>query len=219
MADSVFDGLSRPNLFPYTAVVSGLAKADRLLEAAVEAFVRLMSSGIQPNEVELGLPVNSSVAETGHLESVSFRMHSWMMWRPCLRIWTRGIRAYAEFGLIDTAVELFHIMPEKTRVSRNALLAELCENGKAFEVLDLFISIVGKGLELTDYTLTTVAKACGLLGAGKLCQQLQGFIIEFGLLANACVEAALLDMCTHCGRTVDAGKMFKRWKDVQTVAF
>ncbi|KAI6667992.1 hypothetical protein NL676_003728 [Syzygium grande] len=44
-------GLSHPNLFPYTAVVSGLAKADRRLEAAVEAFVRLMSSGIQPNEV------------------------------------------------------------------------------------------------------------------------------------------------------------------------
>ncbi|KAI6679091.1 hypothetical protein NL676_039887 [Syzygium grande] len=135
-----------------------------------------------------------------------------MMWRPCLRIWMRGIRAYAEFGLIDMAVELFHIIPEKNCVSRNAaLLAGLCENGKAFEVLDLFISIVGEGLELTDYTLTTVATVCGLLGAGKLFEQLQGFIIEFGLLANACVEAALLDMCTHCGRTVDAGKMFKRW--------
>ena len=121
------------------------------------------------------------------------------------------IRAYAEFGLIDTAMGMFHIMPEKNCVSRNALLAGLCENGEAFEVLDSFIGMVGEGLELTDYTVTTVAKACGLLGAGKLCEQLQGFIIEYRLLANACVEAALLDMCNHCGRTVDAGKMFKRW--------
>ncbi|KAF7848553.1 hypothetical protein BT93_L1856 [Corymbia citriodora subsp. variegata] len=130
-AYSVFDGLPHPNVVSYTAVVSGLAKADRGLEA-VEVFFRLMGSG-------------------------------------------------------------------------------LCKNGKASEVLDLFISMVEDGLELTDYTLTTVAKACGLLGAGKLSEQLQGFIIKFGPLANACVEAALLDMCTHCGRMVDAGKMFKRW--------
>ncbi|KAI6679039.1 hypothetical protein NL676_039835 [Syzygium grande] len=149
MADSVFDGLSHPNLFPHTAVVSGLGKADPRLEAAVEAFFRLMSS----------------------------------------------------------AMGTFHIMPEKNCVSRNALLAGFCVNGKAFAVLDLFISMVGEGSELTDHTLTTVAKACGLLRTGKLCEKLQGFIIEFSLLANACVEAASLDMCTHCGRTVDAGKM------------
>ncbi|KAI6703127.1 hypothetical protein NL676_012263 [Syzygium grande] len=117
------------------------------------------------------------------------------------------IRAYVDFGLIDTAMGTFHIMPEKNCVSHNALLAGFCVNGKAFAVLDLFVSMVGEGLELPDHTLTTVAKACGLLGAGKLCEKLQGFIIKFVLLANACVEAALLDMCTHCGRTMDAGKM------------
>ncbi|KAI6704262.1 hypothetical protein NL676_013398 [Syzygium grande] len=125
--------------------------------------------------------------------------------------WTEMIRAYAEFGLIDMAMEMFNIMPEKNCVSHNALLAGICANDKAFEVIDLFISMVEEGLELTDYTLTTVAKACGLLGAAKLSEQLQGFIIVFVLLANACVEAALLDMCTHCGRMVDAGKMFKWW--------
>ncbi|KAL3716455.1 hypothetical protein ACJRO7_008110 [Eucalyptus globulus] len=343
-AYGVFGGLSRPNVVSYTAVVSGLAKADRGLEA-VEVFFRLMGSGIHPNEysfvailtacirmteLELGLQVHALVAKTGYLESTFVSNALMGMYNKCecldsalalfdempkrdvaswntvvsglvkaqmyerafesfrqmdqidgfrvdhmtlsvlltactdtgslirgkeihahaIRIgmetdlsvnnaligfyikcgtiddvealfekmatrdvitWTEMIRAYAEFGLIDLAMEIFHIMPEKNCVSRNALLAGLCENGQAFEVLDLFISMVEEGLELTDYTLTTVAKACGLLGQGKLSKQLQGFIIKFGLLANACVEAALLDMCTRCGRMVAAGKMFKRW--------
>ncbi|XP_030534293.1 pentatricopeptide repeat-containing protein At5g03800 [Rhodamnia argentea] len=343
-AYSVFDGLSHPNVVSYTAVVSGLAKAGRGLEA-VEVFFRLISSGIQPNEysfvailtacirlteLELGLQVHALVAKTGYLESVFVSNALMGMYSKCecldsvlelfdempnrdiaswntvvsglvkaqmyqrafesirqmdqndvfrvdymtlsalltactdtsslirgkeihahaIRIgmetdlsvnnalmgfytkcgtiddvealfekmamrdvitWTEMIRAYADFGLIDMAMEMFHTMPEKNCVSRNALLAGLCENGKAFEVLDLFISMLEEGLELTDYTLTTVAKACGLLGAGKLSEQLQGFIVKFGLLENACAEAALLDMCTRCGRMVDAGKMFKRW--------
>ncbi|XP_039161196.1 pentatricopeptide repeat-containing protein At5g03800-like [Eucalyptus grandis] len=343
-AYGVFGGLSRPNVVSYTAVVSGLAKADRGLEA-VEVFFRLMGSGIHPNEysfvailtacirlteLDLGVQVHALVAKTGYLESTFVSNALMAMYNKCecldsalalfdempkrdvaswntvvsglvkaqmyerafesfrqmdqidgfrvdhmmlsvlltactdasslirgkeihahaIRIgmetdlsvnnaligfyikygtiddvealfekmatrdvitWTEMIRAYAEFGLIDLAMEIFHIMPEKNCVSHNALLAGLCENGKAFEVIDLFISMVEEGLELTDYTLTTVAKACGLLGEGKLSEQLQGFIIKFGLLANACVEAALLDMCTHCGRMVAAGKMFKRW--------
>ncbi|KAL3714966.1 hypothetical protein ACJRO7_006814, partial [Eucalyptus globulus] len=40
--------------------------------------------------------------------------------------WTQMIRAYAEFGLID-------IMPEKNCVSCDALLAGVCDHGKAFE--------------------------------------------------------------------------------------
>lgn len=125
--------------------------------------------------------------------------------------WTEMITAYMEFGLVDTAVEIFEKMPMKNSVSYNALLAGFCRNGEGLRALDLFTKMVEEGVELTDFTLTSVVNACGLLMDCKISEQIHGFISKIGFGSNAFTEAALLDMCTRCGRMADAKKMFQRW--------
>ena len=63
-------------------------------------------------------------------------------------------------------------------------------------------------MELTYFTLTSVLNACGLLMEAKIRRQIHGFILKVGFGSNACIIAALLNMCTRCGRMVDAQKMF-----------
>ena len=63
-------------------------------------------------------------------------------------------------------------------------------------------------MELIEFTLTSVLNACGLLMEAKISEQIQGFILKVGFGSNACMEAALPNMCTWCGRMADARKMF-----------
>ncbi|KAJ4830860.1 hypothetical protein Tsubulata_040378 [Turnera subulata] len=125
--------------------------------------------------------------------------------------WTEMVTAYAEFGFLDLAVEIFEKMPQKNSVSYSALLAGFCKNGEGSKALDLFIDMLREGVELTDFTFTSIAKACGLLMSSETSRQIQGLIIKFGYGSSACVQAALLDMCARCGRMNDAEKMFLGW--------
>lgn len=125
--------------------------------------------------------------------------------------WTEMVTAYMEFGLLDMAVEIFEKMPEKNCVSYNALLAGFCRNGEGLKSLELFVNMVENGLELTDFTLTSVVRACGLLMESSISEQIHGFCMKFGFGSNARIEAALLDMCTKCGRMSDAERIFCRW--------
>ncbi|KAF2289807.1 hypothetical protein GH714_038710 [Hevea brasiliensis] len=125
--------------------------------------------------------------------------------------WTEMIIAYMEFGYVDMAVEVFEKMPERNSVSYNALLTGFCKNGEELKALEFFIKMVREGVELTDFTLTSVINACGMLMEFEISRQIHGFIIKFGFGSNAFIEAALLDMCTRCGRMNDAEKMFHSW--------
>ncbi|XP_017977515.1 PREDICTED: pentatricopeptide repeat-containing protein At5g03800 [Theobroma cacao] len=125
--------------------------------------------------------------------------------------WTEMISAYMEFGLVDFAVEVFDKMPEKNCVSYNALMAGFCRNGEGLKAVKLFIEMVEEGLELTDFSLSSVINACALVMDAKTSEQIHGFCVKFGFRSNACVEAALLDMCMRCGRMADAEKMFCMW--------
>ncbi|XP_050380365.1 pentatricopeptide repeat-containing protein At5g03800 [Argentina anserina] len=129
--------------------------------------------------------------------------------------WTEMITAYMDFGLVEMAVEMFDQMPERNCFSYNALLAGFCRNGEGLRALDLFVKMVEEGLELTEFTLSSVVGACGLLMDCKSSEQIHGFAIKFGFDSNACIGSALLYMYTRCNRMGDAMKLFHQWPTVQ----
>eukprot|EP00257_Ricinus_communis_P021113 XP_015580518.1 pentatricopeptide repeat-containing protein At5g03800 [Ricinus communis] len=228
-AYEVFKGLCNPDVVSYSSLISSFAKGNQEMKA-IELFFRMRSSGVEPNEysyvailtacirilnLELGFQVHALLIKLSYLEccgslkdvmSVCERM-------PVRDVitWTQMIAAYMEFGLVDLAVEVFEKMPERNSVSYNALLAGFCNNGEGLKALDLFIKMVQEGAELSEFTLTSVITACGILRTLEISRQIHGFIMKFGFGSNACIETALLDMYTRCGRMNDADKMFRSW--------
>ncbi|KNA18588.1 hypothetical protein SOVF_069030 [Spinacia oleracea] len=122
--------------------------------------------------------------------------------------WTGMITAFMEFGMVELALEYFKKMPERNSVTFNAVLAGLCSNSEGLGALSLFCEMVKHRVELTEYTLTSIISACSLLGEKNISEQIHGFVVKFGFRSNVCIEAALVDMCTRCGRMSDAQKMF-----------
>ncbi|KAL2514298.1 Pentatricopeptide repeat-containing protein [Forsythia ovata] len=130
--------------------------------------------------------------------------------------WTEMITSYMRFGLVDLAMDIFDRMPEKNCVSYNALLAGFCQNGEGFRALGLFCKMVKEGIELSDFTLTSVVNACGLIMDCKISEQVHGFVLKSYFDLDDCTKSALLDMCTRCGRMDDAEKIFDQLRRNQS---
>lgn len=124
---------------------------------------------------------------------------------------TEMITAYMAFGMVDSAVEMFEKIAEKNTISYNALMAGFCRNGYGSKALKLFTEMLQRGVEVTDFSLTSAVDACGLVSEKKVSEQVHGFCIKFGCASNPCIQTALLDMCTRCERMTDAEEMFEQW--------
>ncbi|CAI9270825.1 unnamed protein product [Lactuca saligna] len=123
--------------------------------------------------------------------------------------WTQMISAYMNSGLLEIAQEVFDKMPEKNCVSYNSLLSGFCQNGVPSKALNMFCKMITQGLELDDFTFTSVINACGLHADKNTSEQIHAFVLKSGFKSNNHVESALLDMCTKCERMSDAEKMFQ----------
>ncbi|CAL1398415.1 unnamed protein product [Linum trigynum] len=122
--------------------------------------------------------------------------------------WTQLITAYMEFGLVDSAVKTFEKMPERNFISYNAILAGFSHNSQGLNALNFFTMMVRNGVELSEFSLTSVITAYGLLVDLETSRQIHGFLTKFGYGSNAHIEASLLDMYTRCGRMRDAEKLY-----------
>ncbi|GFY93457.1 pentatricopeptide repeat (PPR) superfamily protein [Actinidia rufa] len=179
-------------------MISGFAKLDRAYEA-VEIFSEMRSSGIEPNEfsfvailtacirnldLELGFQVHSLAIKTGYLDH-TFVSNALM-----------GL--YITCGCLDFVLEVFDKMPQREIASWNTVLTGVVKESMNDRAL---------GIELTDFTLTSVISACGLLMDVKISEQVH-VVLKFSFRSNDCIKSALLDMYTKCGRMADAEEMF-----------
>ncbi|XP_057984291.1 pentatricopeptide repeat-containing protein At5g03800 isoform X2 [Malania oleifera] len=197
-------------------------KVDRftlsiLLAASAGTFALTEGQEIHAHALRMGfesdLSVNNALigfyAKCGSIKDV-IALFERMAMKDVIT-WTEMITAYMDFGMVDFAMQIFDKMPERNCVSYNALLSGFCHNGEESRALNLFLRMVEEGVELTDFTLTSVVKACGLLMEVRISQQIHGFIVKFGFGLNDCIEAALVDMYTRCASMVDAHKLFDHW--------
>ncbi|CAM8928356.1 unnamed protein product [Rhodiola kirilowii] len=188
-----------------------------LLSASVGAMAAMEGREIHAYALRAGfgsnLIVNNALigfytkcGSVRHVEAVFSRM-------PVKDIvtWTQMIVTYMEFGLVESALRIFYEMPERNSLSYTAMLAGLCLNGKGEQALSFFLQMLDEGVYLTDSSLTSVISACGLFMDAKLCEQIQGFVLKFGHRSNECIESAMIDMWTKCGRMADAQKLLNRW--------
>ncbi|EPS58257.1 hypothetical protein M569_16559 [Genlisea aurea] len=147
-------------------------------------------------------------AECGCVEDVEALFNS-MPLRDAFT-WTQMIKAYSGFGLLDSAIEIFDRAPDKSSIAFNTLLSGLHQNGDGFRALRFFRRMLEDGVAVTDSTLTTVLCSCGCAGDAGFSEQIHGFVLKFNVGGNDRIQAALLDMCTKCGRMEDADKIFDR---------
>ncbi|XWS66773.1 hypothetical protein CRYUN_Cryun05aG0229400 [Craigia yunnanensis] len=190
-------GSFRADFFTISAILSACEGSNALMKGK-EVHVHAIRIGLEGS-----LSVNNTLigfySKCGSAGDVVALFES-MPVRDIIT-WTEMITAYMEFGLVDLAVEVFDKMLEKNCVSYNALMAGFCRNAEGLKAVKLFIEMVEEGLELTDFSLSSIINACALAMDVKTSEQIQGFCVKFGFRSNVFV-AALLDMCIRVSNSI-----------------
>ncbi|KAF6134326.1 hypothetical protein GIB67_005718 [Kingdonia uniflora] len=226
----LFFNLSTPIVVSYTALISAYAKCNREDEAiklwfevaSMKSFGGMVGHQIHAHALKVGLEMNLSVnnaligfyTKCGSVDDL-VAVYEGMRAKDVITL-TGMISGYMEFGMVESAVEVFDQIPGRNCISYNALLTGFCQNGEGLRALLMFREMVEDHMEISDFTLTSVVKACAVLTEKEISRQIHGFVIKCGCGSTAWIDAALLDMCTKCGRMEEAQKMFGQWSHIQS---
>ncbi|KAL6139551.1 hypothetical protein ACLB2K_057855 [Fragaria x ananassa] len=213
----VFEGLSQPDVFLWTNMVTGYEQNGNAVEA-LEFLSRMVTfARVKPERVTLV----SAVSACAQLSS--FRLGSCVHgvavrngFHSDLCLLNSFVNLYAKTGSIRTATRLFWKMPEKDVISWSSMIACYTHNGDVLEALNLFEEMIDKGVEPNSVTVTNALQACAgacNLDEGKKIHKLatrKGFELEVA------VATALIDMYMKCSAPQEAVDLFKRMpkKDV-----
>ncbi|KAL6135818.1 hypothetical protein ACLB2K_068043 [Fragaria x ananassa] len=213
----VFEGLSQPDVFLWTNMVTGYEQNGNAVEALEFLSQMVTFAQVKPERVTLVSAVSACA------QISSFRLGSCVHgvavrngFDSDLCLLNSLINLYAKTGSIRTATRLFWKMPEKDVISWSSMIACYTHNGDVLEALNLFEEMIDRGVEPNSVAVTNALQACAgacNLDEGKKIHKLttrKGFELEVA------VATALIDMYMKCSAPQEAVDLFKRMpkKDV-----
>lgn len=116
-----------------------------------------------------------------------------------LRAATSLLSVYSRTGYFGSSMALFDEVHDKDTIFWNAIMSAYIEN-RCFEVaLDLFVKMIGEGIEFDPTTLVIVISALSngrSLVYGKL---IHGLSVKAGMISYTFLSNAVIDMYAKCG--------------------
>ena len=115
---------------------------------------------------------------------------------------------YANNRKIRDALRLFHRLPEKDIVAWSSLISWCTKMGQNTLVFSLFMDLVNLDLEVDQFIISSVLKACSSLvglGSGK---QVHSFCVKRGYESERIIVTSLIDMYAKCGEIEDGLALF-----------
>ncbi|KAK1267754.1 putative pentatricopeptide repeat-containing protein [Acorus gramineus] len=106
---------------------------------------------------------------------------------------------YSKCGRLGDAVRVFDEMRSRDLVAHNALLSGFVKHGFAREAIEAFRSMVVDRVRPSEFTLSTVLKACSSLDALALGEQVHARTIVDGC-KSIVLNTTLIDFYSNCGR-------------------
>ncbi|KAL3509456.1 hypothetical protein ACH5RR_028857 [Cinchona calisaya] len=96
----------------------------------------------------------------------------------------------------------------KDVVSWSSIISGYIRVGKPEFSIDLYMEMVGCGVEPNGFTLSAVIKACSELGELRLGKCFHGVVIKCGFELNHVIASSLIDMYGRNNESVDSRKLF-----------
>ncbi|KAH7292140.1 hypothetical protein KP509_29G053300 [Ceratopteris richardii] len=115
---------------------------------------------------------------------------------------------YAKCGAFYEAKELLYVLPVQNVVSWTALISGYAKHGQGRQALDCFTEMQHNGLSPNPITFPCILKACGSTKEIVKGEVVHAKILELGLLRDAAIGNALVDMYAKFGQLLNAQQVF-----------
>ncbi|PIN16694.1 hypothetical protein CDL12_10659 [Handroanthus impetiginosus] len=120
---------------------------------------------------------------------------------------------YAKCGSLADARKVFDEMPEKNVVSWSGMIYGYAQMGDDEEALRLFKRALWEGLDVNDFTFSSVIRVCGNSTLFELGKQMHGLCLKLSYDETSFVGSALISMYSKSGMIEGAYRVFDEVSD------
>ncbi|KAG5008858.1 hypothetical protein JHK87_017373 [Glycine soja] len=206
----VFGRMEKRNLFSWNVLVGGYAKAG-LFDEALDLYHRMLWVGVKPDVYTFpcvlrtcgGMP-NLVRGREIHVHVIRYGFES------DVDVVNALITMYVKCGDVNTARLVFDKMPNRDRISWNAMISGYFENGVCLEGLRLFGMMIKYPVDPDLMTMTSVITACELLGDDRLGRQIHGYVLRTEFGRDPSIHNSLIPMYSSVGLIEEAETVFSR---------
>lgn len=209
-ARKVFDHMKERDIISWNTIITA-SRRHGYPQEAVSLFHHMQRTGLHPDQFTFA-SVLPACARLGALEQGMY-IHQIIEDRGVLSdvvVGTALVDMYAKCGSIDRARELFDRMPQRNVFSWTALIAGFAQNGFAEEALETFKKMQLAGVKPNSTTFASVLAVCAKMGAFEQGIDIHQTIKDGGILLDAVVATALVDMYAKCGKIDKACEVFDK---------
>ncbi|KAG9441459.1 hypothetical protein H6P81_017313 [Aristolochia fimbriata] len=210
IARAIFDGMGKRDVAAWTAMISGYAHSNCLLEA-FKLFIHLLSSNIEPNSLTMvNLLVLCGEAGALHLGKWVHGIMEKLGIELDVVLATALVDMYAKCGEIDEAYQIFVGTRHRDTSMLNALMGSLAMHGRGKQALELFHEMRKQKIRPNEITFVGVLHACshaGLVEEGRLIfhQMVKHYRVDPTVQHYGC----MVDLLGRAGRLNEAHEMIK----------
>lgn len=115
---------------------------------------------------------------------------------------------YFKLGRMGDARKMFDEMPERNVVSWSVVIYGCIEMGDWEEALLLFKDALWHGLDVNDFTFSSVIGLCGNLTLFQLGKQMHSLCLKMNYYRTGFMGSALISMYSRCGEIEGACQVF-----------
>ncbi|KAF3781213.1 Pentatricopeptide repeat-containing protein [Nymphaea thermarum] len=211
-AQNVFHGSLELDEASYNTLISGYGRTGNVDEAC-RILVGMLRAGLKMNSYAAGSCLNVC-ADSSDSAAAGKQIHASLLKTGLLSDVVVGcatLDMYAKSGSISDAEKIFNELPNRNIVAYNAMIAGTTQNlngGTEKTALQLFLEMQRNGMKPSNFTFSSILKACVMLDAFDEGKQIHAHIIRNMLDSDEFIGSALIDLYAKAGEIGDGLKCF-----------
>nr|XP_043626137.1 pentatricopeptide repeat-containing protein At1g15510, chloroplastic [Erigeron canadensis] len=213
-AENLFTRIESKDVVSWTSMISGYEK-NGLPEKAVEVYKNMKIEGVVPDEITIACVI--SACASLNLLNMGVELHEYARKTGLIShviVSNSLIDLYSKCKLIDKALEVFQLIPNKNVISWTSIILGLHTNNRNLEALTFFRKLKAS-LIPNSITIISILSVCGKIGALMTGKEIHTYALRNGLGFDGYVPNALLDMYVRCGSMETAWNQFNsRLQDI-----
>ncbi|KAE8790896.1 pentatricopeptide repeat-containing protein [Hordeum vulgare] len=215
-ARQVFDAADERDDVSWNALVSGYVRAGAQ-DDMLRVFALMRRSGIGLNSFALGSVIKCCAGSDDPVRDIAAAVHGCVVkagFDSDVFLASAMVDMYAKKGALSGAVALFKSVLDPNVVVFNAMIAGLCRDEAAVgtdvlrEALSLYSEVQSRGMEPTEFTFSSVIRACNLAGDIEFGKQIHGQVLKHCFQGDDFIGSALIDLYLNSGCMEDGFRCF-----------
>ncbi|XP_011628845.1 pentatricopeptide repeat-containing protein At3g24000, mitochondrial-like [Amborella trichopoda] len=207
-AQQLFDETPQTSVVSWNSLFSCYAQ-NGFSDEAIKLFREMVCTGIRPDEFSLSTIVNACTSSEDLCEGQ--RIHGYLV---KLGFYDDPFSSnalvdmYAKTSDLEASERVFEKLSQPDIISWNALIAGFVLHGFYHKALELLEEMKFSGTSPNMFTLSSLLKACSVMGMLDLGMQINSFAIKSGFDHDMFMCVGLIDMYSKCELVEYASKSF-----------